>query len=217
MKEVLQGVKRFSEEVFPQYKSLFESLAHGQSPDALIISCADSRVDPNLFTQSRPGDLFHQRNAGNIVPPYRDPQGDSEAGVAATVEYAVNVLQVGHIVVCGHSDCGAMKGLLNPASAEKLPAVRQWLRYAQGARRALDRLGDGADDAQRLNALIEENVVLQLENLQTHPAVEANLKESKLQLHGWVYEFVEGSVKAYDKNSGWFEPLHAVYTEANLT
>ena len=123
MKNFIDGFIRFKRDVFPKRKQLFERLAGAQSPEALFITCADSRIVPDLIMQTEPGDLFICRNAGNIVPPYGEVQG----GVSATIEYAVAVLNVSHIIVCGHTDCGAMKGILKPETLDELPTVKSWL------------------------------------------------------------------------------------------
>src|SRR5262245_41103473 len=134
MERLLRGVTKFQTEVFPAQRPLFEGLASGQSPEALFITCADSRIVPQLITQSSPGDLFICRNAGNMVPPY----GELHGGVSATIEYALCVLNVKHIIVCGHTDCGAMKGILHPEAVADMPTVRSWLAHGEVARRIVN-------------------------------------------------------------------------------
>jgi carbonic anhydrase len=194
---ILRGVSRFQREVYPEHRDLFQRLALGQRPHALFITCADSRIDPCLLTQMKPGDLFICRVIGNVVPPYPDAVG----GVSATIEYAVGVLGVEDVIVCGHTDCGVMKGVLNPEAVAALPAVSAWLQYAQPARE-----GAGSDD---LLPLTERNVVHQLENLRTHPSVAKRLGDGDLSLHGWVYHIAEGAVTSYDAGTGRFAPAHA--------
>lgn len=169
----------------------------GQRPQALFITCADSRIDPCLLTQTKPGELFICRVIGNVVPPYPDAVG----GVSATIEYAVGVLGVADVIVCGHTDCGVMKGVLNPEAVAALPAVSAWLRYAQPARAEAP-----GDD---LLALAESNVRVQLENLRTHPSVASRLEDGDLALHGWVYHLAEGLVTMLDGESGQFAPAPA--------
>src|ERR671926_1346028 len=147
VERILQGVSRFQREVYPKHRELFQRLALGQRPQALFITCADSRIDPCLLTQTRPGELFICRVIGNIAPPYPDAIG----GVSATIEYAVGVLGVPDVIVCGHTDCGVMKGVLNPEAVAALPSVSAWLGYAQPARRAA-----GSDD---ILAITEQNVI----------------------------------------------------------
>jgi carbonic anhydrase len=190
VEKFLGGISHFQKHVYPKHQDLFEKLALGQRPDALFITCADSRVDPCLLTQTEPGELFICRVIGNIVPPYPDAVG----GVSATIEYAVGVLEVPIVIVCGHTDCGVMKGALNPGALEAYPNVTAWLRYAQV-------------DHNDLLTLTEHNVIAQLKNLRTHPSVAARLKEGDLALHGWVYHIGPGTVTAYDEESETFQPL----------
>jgi carbonic anhydrase len=199
VEKILGGISRFQKDVYPQHQDLFEKLALGQRPDALFITCADSRIDPCLLTQTKPGELFICRVIGNIVPPYPDALG----GVSATVEYAVGVLRVPEVIVCGHTDCGVMKGALNPDALGEYPNVSAWLRYARVEHRTPD------PTPEFLLALTEHNVSEQLVNLRTHPTVAARLKDGDLQLHGWVYHIGQGTVTAYDAESGKFAPLSA--------
>ncbi len=194
--KILGGVSRFQKEVYPQHQDLFEKLALGQRPDALFITCADSRIDPCLLTQTKPGELFICRVIGNIVPPYPDAIG----GVSATIEYAAGVLRVPEIIVCGHTDCGVMKGALNPDALEAYPNVTAWLRYADVQHRTT------TPSPEFLLALTEHNVVAQLANLQTHPAVAARIGEGNLRLHGWVYHIGPGVVTVYDAGRSKFVP-----------
>jgi len=183
---------------------LFEGLVDGQRPLALFITCSDSRINPNLLTQTEPGELFILRIAGNIVPPY----GAVKGGEAATIEYAVNVRGVKDIVLCGHSHCGAMEGLLDPSKVAKFDAVRSWLSHAETTHRIIEEnYAYLTDDSARLTATVEENVLVQLEHLRTHPAVAAALRRKALNLHGWVYEFETGQVFGYNPQDGQFIPL----------
>ena len=190
VEKFLGGISHFQKHVYPKHQDLFEKLALGQRPDALFITCADSRIDPCLLTQTKPGELFICRVIGNIVPPYPDAIG----GVSATIEYAVGVLEVPIVIVCGHTDCGVMKGALNPDALQAYPNVTAWLRYAEV-------------EHTDLLAHTEHNVIAQLKNLRTHPSVAARLEESDLALHGWVYHIGPGTVTAYDEESKTFQPL----------
>jgi carbonic anhydrase len=194
VEKFLKGVSRFQEHVYPKHRDLFERLALGQRPQALFITCADSRIDPCLLTQTKPGELFICRVIGNIVPAYPDAIG----GVSATIEYAAGVLRVPEIIVCGHTDCGVMKGALNPDALEAYPNVTAWLRYADVQERQAD------PDAAFLLRLTEHNVVAQLQNLRSHPWVAARLEEGDLALHGWVYHIGCGKVTAWDEASNRF-------------
>ena len=204
MKNLVDGVCRFQNTEYGARKELFEKLSQGQHPGALFITCSDSRIDPNLVTQSEPGDLFVLRNAGAIVPPHGADAG-AEAGA---IEYAVSALGVRDVIICGHSQCGAMGGLLNPASVEKLPAVKTWLKHAEATSRIIsENHADVVDPAARLAAAIEANVLVQLENLRTHPSVAAAIERGELALHGWVYKFETGDVFAYNAEQRQFSPL----------
>jgi carbonic anhydrase len=204
MKNLVDGFFQFKKEVYPVKRGLFRELATKQNPMALFITCADSRVVPDLITQSDPGDLFICRTVGNQVPPYG---AASEGGVASAIEYAVQALGVQHIVVCGHSDCGAMKAVLHPEKMDSLPSTKAWLKNADAARQVVfENFGDVSDEV-RLHLLTEENIVAQLANLKTHPAVAAKLARGELQLHGWLYHIHSGEITAYDGRSGQFTPL----------
>ena len=203
MQKLIQGIHRFQEENFRPLQGLFEQLSKGQSPETLFITCSDSRIDPNLLTRSKPGDLFILRNAGNIVPPH----GAANGGEAATIEFAVAALGVKDIIICGHSHCGAMKGLMQPEMVAPLPSVASWLSHAETTRRIV-RDNYGHLDGDRLvTATVEENVLVQLENLRTLPAVASRLVRGDLHLHGWVYKIETGEVFAYDLTNGQFVPL----------
>lgn len=207
MQKLVEGIHRFQEEIFSMQQGLFQRLVDGQEPQALFITCSDSRIDPNLLTQTDPGELFILRNAGNIVPPYSQHGG----GEAATIEYAVSVLGVRDIVICGHSHCGAMSGLLAPEQISALPAVRNWLAHAEATSRIMkenyQHLHDDADQRALLTATVGENVLVQLENLRTHPCVLAAMARRELKVHGWVYKFESGRVFAYDPTTGQFDPM----------
>jgi carbonic anhydrase len=205
MQKLLQGIHDFQAHVFRPRREWFERLAHGQHPEALFVTCSDSRVSPNLITQTEPGELFVLRNAGNIVPPY----GATNGGEGATVEFAVAGLRVRDVIVCAHSCCGAMSGLLYPETLGELPATAAWLGHAEATRRIVrEKYGDRTGAA-LLATAIEENVLVQLENLRTHPVIAAGLAGGRLKLHGWVYKIETGQVFAYDPERGQFLPVAA--------
>ncbi|MBC8103215.1 MAG: carbonic anhydrase [Cytophagales bacterium] len=209
--------------MFPEHRESFERLANGQSPHTLFITCSDSRIDPALLTQSVPGELFVVRNAGNIVPPYGAGDGGGEG---ATIEYAVAALGVTNIVVCGHSHCGAMKGLLHPEAVTEMPQVASWLRQAETTRRLVQAFGRGEDspagalstatheEEDLLAYAVERNVLAQMGNLRTHPAVAAALALDKVHLYGWVYHLENGHVDAYDPATDRFVSLTAAEMDA---
>lgn len=214
MQRLVEGIHQFQRNVFSEKQQLFERLVNGQKPLALFITCSDSRINPNLITQTEPGELFILRNAGNIVPPYGLVQG----GEAGTIEYAISVLKVRDVVVCGHSHCGAMAGLLDSQSLDNLPAVRNWLGHAEATRRIVrENYSHISDPKSLVTVAVEENVLVQLENLRTHPAVAAALSRDELTLHGWVYKFETGQVFAYDPREEQFRPLEARGVPADAT
>src|SRR3984957_310047 len=180
--ELKAGVRRFRTEVYPAQAEVYRRAAsEPQTPHALFVTCADSRIDPELITQSGPGDIFVTRNIGNLVPAY----GEMLGGVSAVIEYAVVALKVQHIVVCGHSDCGAMKGLLNPAAVEKMPTVQRWLRNADAALSVATSLaGNDEKPHELMRRLTEENVLLQLQHLRTHPSVAGAMVREELTISG---------------------------------
>jgi carbonic anhydrase len=203
MQKLIEGIHQFQEMGFRPLQGLFETLAKGQSPETLFITCSDSRIDPNLLTQAKPGDLFILRNAGNIVPPH----GAGNGGEAATIEFAVAGLGVKDIIICGHSLCGAMRGLLQPQQLASLPSVSSWLSHAETTRRIIRDNYGHLDGSRLLTATVEENVLVQLENLRTLPAVASRLVKGDLHLHGWVYKIETGEVFAYESASGQFVPV----------
>lgn len=202
MKDIIDGFLKFQRNAFPERANLFKDLANQQSPRALFISCSDSRLVPELVTQREPGDLFVIRNAGNIVPPY----GPEPGGVSASVEYAVAALQVSDIVICGHSDCGAMTAIATCKCLDHMPAVAGWLRYADSAR-VVNAARKHEDQHTSVEAMVRENVIAQLANLRTHPSVRLALEEGRVALHGWVYDIESGRMDAFDINTGKFAPL----------
>lgn len=203
MQKLIEGLQYYQTKIFGSQRELFERLSQGQTPDVLFITCSDSRINPNLLTQSEPGELFILRNAGNLVPPYGAVQG----GEAATIEFAVAALGVKDIIVCGHTHCGAMKGLLEPPNKTDFPALSQWLKHAESTRRIVFEKYTGRDDITLLNITIQENVLAQLENLRTHPVVASRLSQGKLKLHGWVYKIETGDVFGYDAETCQFQKL----------
>ncbi len=205
MKKLVSGHARFRQDGFQQHKPLFDELAKGQSPEVLFVTCADSRIDPHMITQTLPGDLFVCRNAGNIVP----PQSNDAGGENASIEFAVMALGVKDIVICGHSECGAMKGAMNMEGVTSLPHVHDWLHYARAAVDTVE--ARGVDDADKLMRVTEQNVLLQLQHVQTLPSVAAKVNNGEIGLHGWVYHIGSGEVTCYDEGSKRFVPLQERY------
>ena len=219
MQRLSLGTKVFRDKVYGPEEETFKKLNLGQKPHTMMITCADSRVDPRDIVQTRLGEVFVLRNAGNIVVPHDcNPQG----GEAATIEYAVDGLKpgVGLIVVCGHTPCGAMKAVLQAAKVEGLPAVSAWLKHAEGALDGIDRCVETVSEAEQLVALTRANVLLQIEHLKTHPSVAAALAEKKVELHGWVFRMELGHVEHFDLASGEWnvisQPESVAYCEEGL-
>lgn len=207
MEKLVSGIAKFQKTLFEEKKPLFTRLAKGQNPEVLFITCSDSRIDPNLITQTQPGDLFIARNAGNFVPPHFS---HFTTDMDASIEFALKVLNVRHVVICGHTDCGAMKGALDPDSVKHLPHVHNWLSHAAAACAKVKAKHEHFCQEQLLE-LIEENVILQLKHLETHPAVAERLAKGDLLLHGWVYDIERGEVHCYEGSKGKFVPVAEHY------
>ncbi len=213
MDHIVRGVLDFRKKAYPERKDLFCSLAESQNPDVLFITCSDSRIDPNLLTGSDPGDLFICRNAGNIIPPHSNETG----GMTASIEYAVAVLGVRHIIVCGHKDCGAIKGALNIPALKGLPHVKEWLGHCRSAmeivreRHSID--CEQALEPRHLDEAIEENVQQQVQHLRTHPVVAARLATGKVEIHGWVYDIESGQIRCCGWDSVGFKSFDDYYNE----
>ncbi len=202
MDEILKGVKYFQERVLPGRKEEFAELANGQEPEVLFITCSDSRIDPCLLTQTVPGKLFICRNAGNVVPPHSNQTG----GMTASIEYAVEVLKIRHIIICGHTHCGAMQGAIEPEGLQGIPHVKEWLGHCRAATAVVkERHGDLSDAY--LEEITQENIKLQLQHIRTHPSVAAKVATGQVELHGWLYEIESGAVQTLDPDSGEFKPL----------
>jgi carbonic anhydrase len=193
---LVKGVNAFHDSYFTDHREMFERLSAGQSPEVLFITCSDSRIDPCLITQAQPGELFVMRNVGNIIPSY----GAASSAESAGIEYAVQGLGIRDIIICGHSHCGAMRGLLQVGSlAEQMPAVYDWLkRHGEATRRLVLDNYVGLDPEDLLKVAIEQNVLTQVENLETYPAIRSKLHSQQLSLHAWMYEIETGMVFAYD-------------------
>ena len=201
---LISGVRRFQREVYPLREAEYRQLSReGQKPHALFITCADSRIDPEALTQSGPGEIFVSRNIGNLVPAY----GEMLGAVSAIIEYAVAALQVNHIVVCGHTDCGAIFGLLHAEKVSRLPVVKSWLRNGDAALSIVQSRNAALAEHTALEQLTEENVILQLHHLRTHPAVAGSLAQGTLALSGWVYDIANGTVRVYDERQRRFIPM----------
>ena len=202
MQKIINGYLQFKESGFKERKDLFAKLSNSQSPEVLFITCSDSRIDPNLITQTEPGDLFVIRNAGNIVPPHT-VESD---GIVASVEFAVVGLGVKHIVICGHSNCGAMKGALNTSGLSDLPKVRGWLNYCSEAV-TIVQSRDRNLKSDELNSVTQENVLLQIKRLEQYPEISKRLASGKIEIHGWVYGIGEGIIRYFNQEKQTFVEL----------
>jgi carbonic anhydrase len=207
MQKLIEGVHKFHADEFGKYRALFRKLSRdGQNPHTLFITCSDSRVLAELITQSQPGDLFVVKNVGNIVPPAHVT--GSTNSTAAAIEFAVEVLQVNDIVVCGHSQCGAMNALLHPKSSQSMPNLHEWLRVAEPVRHIIEKqYGHLTNEAERATTAGEENVLFALENLHSYPSVQRRLKDGSLHLHGWFFKIATADLFAYDPGVNQFLPL----------
>jgi carbonic anhydrase len=203
MDRLLEGYKRFQTEVFPRKRQQFHLLAEMQAPEYLFITCSDSRIVPDLILGTGPGDLFITRNAGNVVP----VRGNDVDGCTATIEYAVEVLKVKHAILCGHSDCGALKAALDRRNLENLPKARRWLQHVEAAFSHRQPLNPADGESAELSSLIRGNVVAQLKNLREQPAVAHALLKGQLAVHGWFYDILTGHIERYDENQHRFLPL----------
>ncbi len=205
LEELKSRVRRFRTEVYPENEAAYlQAVSEPQRPEALFITCADSRVDPETITRSLTGDLFVTRNVGNLVPAY----GEMMGGVSAVIEYAVTALKVKHVVVCGHSDCGAMKGLLNPEGLATMPTVKSWLKNAHAALSVTESLAEPDEKPSALlRRLTEENVLLQMQHLRTHPSVAGAMAREELTISGWVYDIGKGEVRISEDGGRIFHPV----------
>ena len=203
MLKLIDGHRLFLSHIFPQKQGFYRELAAGQDPRFLFIVCSDSRVQPTEFLMAGPGDLFSDRSLGNVVP---EP-GSGETEASAVIEYAVVALKVDHVIVCGHSNCGAMKALLDPGLVAGMPTVARWLDHARPTLEAVERKYGHLGGQELLDATIRENVLVQLDHLRRQACVAPRLADGRLQIHGWVYDLETGRVSAHDPRTGQFLPL----------
>jgi carbonic anhydrase len=203
VQRLLEGHRRFQAEVFPARKNEFHLLADSQAPQWLFLTCADSRIVPDLILGTGPGDLFISRSIGNVVP----VSMNDVDGVAATIEYAVEVLKVPHAIVCGHSDCGALKAALDRKALANLPKAKRWLDHVEGAFTHRQPLNPEDGEHAELCSLIRGNVVAQLLNLKAQPSVAKALAQGAVMVHGWYYDILSGRIEQYDEGRRSFQPL----------
>lgn len=204
MDRLLAGYQQFHAEIFPHKRQQYHLLAESQAPEYLFITCSDSRVVPDLILGTGPGDLFISRCIGNVVPVENHNEMD---GVTATIEYAVDVLKVKHVILCGHSDCGALKAAIDRKNLVNLPKARRWLQHVEAAFAHRQPLNPEDGEGAELASLIRGNVVAQLRNLQEQPSVARALVDKRLAVHGWYYDILTGRIEQYDENQRRFLPL----------
>jgi carbonic anhydrase len=212
MQQLVQGVHHFQKIGFREREELFGRLKHGQTPEACLITCADSRIVPNLITNSEPGELFIVRNVGNLIPCY----GTSNNGELAAVEYAIVELGIQDLIVCGHTGCGAMQALVSTPltpTISRTPLVSHWLRHADATLEIIREHYKHLEGSALANAAAEENVLVQLEHLRTLPSVASRISSGRVRLHGWMYKIDSGEVFYYESEIGQFVKFGA--TEAN--
>jgi carbonic anhydrase len=211
MLKLIRGIIEFRQKIRPGYRESFKHLAVGQWPDTLFIACSDSRVVPNTFASSDPGDLFVIRNVGNLIAPYATAPDASEA---AAIEFSIRNLPIRDVIVCGHSHCGAMCTVSGMPIGESSAALRGWLGHAESSLARLDSEGPLDDSLPRHDQLSQLNVLEQIEHLKTYPAVMERLQEGKLQLHGWWFDIGRADVHAYDPNEKRFRLIDTSYAES---
>ncbi len=206
MERIYKGIHKFKKSYFRKNEKSYKKLAKGQNPDALFITCSDSRVDPCLVTQSKPGELFIVRNVGNIIPPY-DAIKDKNS-VAAAIEFAVLALKVKDIIVCGHSKCGAMQELSHEDGLHDMPHLKDWLKIALPVKDIVNKLYSNINRPSNIEIILaKENVLAQLKNIQTYPFVAEALKKGEIHLHGWYYNISAGDIYSYNPETDVFEKL----------
>ena len=202
MRKLLKGLHKFQSSYFPANQEIFEQLAEGQKPRVLFITCSDSRIVPHLITQSGVGELFVIRNAGNLVPPF----GAANGGEGAAIEYAIHALGIEQVIICGHSNCGAMKGLLKLEKLRtEMPLVYEWLQHAESTRRLIQENYADIKGEELMAITMAENVVTQIENLKTYPVIRSKLHQNKMSIYGWIYDIETGEVLAYNPINDDFE------------
>ena len=201
MEKLIKGLHKFQTEVFPIQKDFYANLTKGQNPETLFITCSDSRINPNLVTSADPGDMFILRNAGNIIPPH-----GTGGGEAATLEFAIIVLKVKHIILCGHSHCGALQAVFDVNKLEKQKDLKQWIEtYVSPTLELIKERYLVTNKVTIEDILLQEHVLQQIENLKTYPFIIDALAQQEINLHAWIYKFEHGDIFSYNQSSEQFE------------
>jgi carbonic anhydrase len=218
MRKLIRGIVDFRERLLPGYAQRFRELAQGQAPDALLITCSDSRIVPELLASTDPGDLFVMRNVGNMVPPATaDGASTGDLSEASAIEYSTVILNVSNIVICGHSECGAMKAALANQPMPETPNLSKWLHHATSAAFRLDQEGPLDPSRSRHDQLSQLNVLVQLEHLASYPMVRQRIADGTLQLSGWWFDIAKGEVSAYNRETRTFETIDRKFAERLLS
>lgn len=217
MKELFEGAVKFREEDYNEHKALYESLKERQEPHTLLITCTDSRVVPNLITNTLPGDLFVIRNMGNIVPPYLGRDKGIRGGYLATtsaIEYALSILDIKNVIICGHSDCGACSAIYEDSKKlENAPYVKKWIELLEPVKDKVSALKP-ASKAKRTWLMEQMNVEHQLENLMSYPFVEERFDRGELNIYGWYYIIETGEIFNYNMIKREFKIINKINTES---
>lgn len=217
MRKLVRGIVEFRKKLLPSYRKTFAQLALGQRPDALMIACSDSRVAPNVFASSEPGDLFVIRNVGNLIPPSgNEGLAGQDVSEAAAIEFSLTNLPVKDIIVCGHSECGAMCAVMDRAPLTQTPHLKNWLMYGEPSYQKLANDGPLNPLIAPHNQLSQANVLQQIEHLKTYPIVKKRMEEGTLKIHGWWFDIAHADVYAYDQEVGHFVLIDTKYAERFL-
>jgi carbonic anhydrase len=217
VKKLIHGIVEFRRTVLPTYRETFARLALGQRPDALFIACSDSRVAPNLFASTEPGDLFVVRNVGNLIAPCgEDGLSTHDESEGAAIEFALLTMPVNDVIVCGHSSCGAMSALLTGVLPEGAPNLASWLRHGRRALDALVTQSPMDPSLAKVDQLSQQNVLEQLSNLHSYPLVRRRLADGRLRVHGWWFDIATAGVHAYEPALRRFVPLDEAEAETIL-
>lgn len=212
MKKLIQGIVEFRKSLSEESRALFAKLALGQKPDALFIGCSDSRVAPNVFASTNPGDLFVVRNLGNLVPP--EDSHVQECSVPAALEFSVFNLDVSDIIVCGHSECGAIRAIVDGVDAGTCSHLKSWLKYGDEAVRKVKEKGAIDPSLTECNQVSQANVLLQMEHIASYPYIRERMEKKKLRVHGWWFDIARADVYSYEPHLNQFVLIDE--TEAKL-
>lgn len=214
MRKLIQGIVDFRENLTEEYRNLFAKLALGQKPDALFIACSDSRVVPNLFASSNPGDLFVLRNVGNLVPPVTSKR--EESSTQAALEFSIFTLNISNIIICGHSECGAMQAVMNGFDNQCCPHLSTWLQFADESRNKVDAGHILDPKLSKENQISQINVLQQMEHIVSYPFIRERIEQKKLRVHGWWFDIARADVYCYEPDRNHFVLIDKIEAELIL-